>query len=174
MQIVSGIYKNRKLKSPLGDKTHPMGSREKMALFNILYPYIENSVVLDAFAGSGALGLEAISRGANKVIFIENDKKAVNIIKDNLSLLGREAISKAMIVAKSIENYKDEPEKYDIIIADPPYDHFEISQIKTLLQFLKKDGILALSHPGEAPDLPNLTLQKSRKYAAATISFYTY
>lgn len=172
MQIISGIYKNKQLKSPNSDKTHPMGSREKMALFNMLLPYLPSSIVLDAFAGSGALGLEAISRGAKEVTFVENSGKIAKIIKENLENLGETAKNQAKIIVKDIEKYEDEPEKFDLIIADPPYDHFKPEQIENLVKFLKKDGILTLSHPGEAPEFKNLTLQKSHNYAAATISIY--
>lgn len=172
MQIISGIYKNKPLKSPNSEKTHPMGSREKLALFNMLMPYLPSSIVLDAFAGSGSLGLEAISRGASEVVFVENSGKIAKIIKENLENLGEEAKNKAKIIVKDIEKYEDEPEKFDLIIADPPYDHFKPEQIQNLVKFLKKDGILALSHPGEAPVLKDLKLQKSHSYAAATISIY--
>lgn len=172
MQIISGIYKNKPLKSPNSEKTHPMGSREKLALFNMLMPYLPSSIVLDAFAGSGSLGLEAISRGASEVVFVENSGKVAKIIKENLLSLGNDAKDHAKIVMKDIEKFESEPGKFDIIIADPPYDHFEPKKIQNLTPFLKKQGILALSHPGEAPEFTNLKLQKSHSYAAATISIY--
>ena len=172
MQIISGIYKNKPLKSPNSDKTHPMGSREKLALFNMLMPYLPSSVVLDAFAGSGSLGLEAISRGASEVVFVENSGKVAKIIKENLLSLGNDAKEKATIITKDIANFESEPEKFDIIIADPPYDNFQPEKIQNLVPFLKKEGVLALSHPGAAPEFEGLQLQKSHTYAAATISIY--
>lgn len=172
MQIISGIYKNKPLKSPNSDKTHPMGSREKLALFNMLMPFLPSSVVLDAFAGSGALGLEAISRGASEVVFVENSGKIAKTIKENLLSLGKDAANHATIITKDIDNFESESEKFDIIIADPPYNHFESQKIQNLVPFLKKQGILALSHPGVAPDFTDLELQKSHTYAAATISIY--
>ncbi|MBR3177548.1 RsmD family RNA methyltransferase [Candidatus Saccharibacteria bacterium] len=83
LHILAGKYKGTKLASPNLKTTHPMGSREKLALFNMLAPYLEGAKVLDYFAGSGALGLEALSRGASSVAFVENNPRACQIIKDN-------------------------------------------------------------------------------------------
>ncbi|MBR3414997.1 RsmD family RNA methyltransferase [Candidatus Saccharibacteria bacterium] len=88
LRILSGKYKGTKLKSPDLATTHPMGSREKLALFNMLSPYLEGATVLDYFAGSGALGLEALSRGAASVTFIENNPKALQTIRENCERCG--------------------------------------------------------------------------------------
>ena len=167
MQVISGIYKGKNLKSPQSDKTHPMGSREKLALFNMLLPYLENAVVLDAFAGTGALGIEALSRGASTATFIEKDHKVTKILRENLA-----NIDGVTIIEKSVATFEAEPATFDLIIADPPYDHFEPGLIDHLVVFLKPDGILALSHPGETPEFDGLTLLKSRNYASAAISIY--
>ena len=171
MQVISGIYKNHPLKSPNDDKTHPMGSREKLALFNMISPYLEDALVLDAFAGSGALGIEALSRGAQRVIFVEKSGKIAKTIKENLENLGEDALQKSTIIVKDIDNFII-TNKLDLIFADPPYNLFDTTKISPLGEYLKPNGILVLSHPGEAPILPNLTLQKSHSYAAATISIY--
>ena len=167
MQVISGIYKGKNLKSPQSDKTHPMGSREKLALFNMLLPYLENAVVLDAFAGTGALGVEALSRGASAVTFIEKDHKVAKILRENVA-----NIDGTTIIEKSVGAFETEPETFDLIIADPPYDHFDPELIGHLIAFLKPNGVLALSHPGEAPGFEDLNLLRSRSYAGATISIY--
>lgn len=87
LRILSGKYKGTKLATP-GGATHPMGSREKLALFNMLSPYLEGARVLDYFAGSGALGLEALSRGASEVVFCENNRKAQKVIEGNIQQIG--------------------------------------------------------------------------------------
>ena len=171
MQVISGIYKNRPLKSPNDEKTHPMGSREKLALFNMISTYLPGSTVLDAFAGSGALGIEALSRGAKKVIFVEKSGKIAKTIKENLVSLGEKAVENAVIHTEDVTKFNAE-ETFDVIIADPPYNLFNPSIIESLIKLLETDGILVLSHPGEAPELPPLKLQKSHTYAAATISIY--
>ena len=169
MQVISGIYKNRKIESPNSELTHPMGSREKMALFNMLQPYLAGATVLDAFAGSGALGIEALSRGAKKVVFVEKSAKIAKVIKANLKAVAPEADTEVII--SDIKNFTAD-QTFDLIIADPPYDHFEVSEIQPLSSILNESGVLALSHPGEAPGLDGLALQKSHTYAAATISIF--
>ncbi|MDO4760122.1 MAG: 16S rRNA (guanine(966)-N(2))-methyltransferase RsmD [Candidatus Saccharibacteria bacterium] len=166
MQVISGIYKGKNLKSPQSDKTHPMGSREKLALFNMLLPYLENAVVLDAFAGTGALGIEALSRGASGVVFIEKDHKVAKVLRENIA-----NIDDATVVEKSVDSFETD-QAFDLIIADPPYSSFKPEQIENLIKFLKPSGVLALSHPGDAPEFTELKLLKSRSYAGATISIY--
>ena len=167
MQVISGKYKNLRLESPNDSHTHPMGSREKLALFNMLQPYLTGARVLDAFAGTGALGIEAISRGAREVVFVEKSAKVAKTIKNNL-----------VKVTEPTEIFIGEAEKYttsepfDLIIADPPYDHFDPAKIEALTKFLKADGVLVLSHPNTAPELAGLVLEKSHSYAAANISIY--
>lgn len=167
MRIISGIYKNKEILTPGTDKTHPMGSREKLALFNMILPYLPEKRVLDAFAGSGALGLEALSRGASEAVFVEKDEKAVKIIKENLKSLG---VTNATVVKSTVDAFEPE-EKFDLIFADPPYNKFEKSQIEHLARFLSSDGTLVLSSP-EPVDLPGLKLLKSRKYAGCIISIF--
>ena len=81
MRIISGIYKNREFSSPDDIKTHPMGNREKLALFNMLLPYLSEKIVLDAFSGSGALGFESLSRGAKRVVLSKKIKKSQKQLK---------------------------------------------------------------------------------------------
>lgn len=166
IKITSGIYRSRAIATP-GGKTHPMGERERIALFNMISEYIHSAVVLDAFAGSGALGIEAISRGAKEVTFIESNPVASRTIHDNLATLG----ASGTIVTSRVSSFLSDTE-FDVILTDPPYDDFKLDEVCYLVQFLKKNGIFVLSHPGEAPEVPGLTLTKSRKYAGATISIF--
>ena len=150
-----------------GKGTHPMGAREKLALFNMISSDLPGAVVLDAYAGSGALGIEALSRGADEVVFIEKNLRAANIIKENLVKLG---LSAEVFEGEVVKFTTDK--RFEAIIADPPYDDFRVEEVEHLVQFLAKEGILVLSHPGEAPDLPGLELSKTRRYAGAHISIY--
>ncbi len=179
MRITSGIFRGRKLVSPNSEATHPMGDREKLALFNSLGDSIKGAVVLDLFAGSGALGLEALSRGAKNVDFVENSRKAVLSIKSNISAL--EVLNSTNIFAQDVKVFLDyalaNPKKYDIILIDPPYDKFEkffnpntgvatnktnsgsagqctsycASAIFNLSELLSPEGKIVLSHPGLVP-----------------------
>lgn len=147
MRIISGKYKNRELKSPRFAKTHPMGERERLAIFNMLAselgtPDLAGKTVLDLFAGTGALGLEALSRGAAHATFVEKEYRALECLKDNLRDIDNCEVIKGDV-------YKIElNEKYDIIFIDPPYDRFDI-KILEYKKFLKEDGCLIISSPKE-------------------------
>ena len=167
IRITSGNLRGRSIKSPKSDLTHPMGSREKIALFNMVSSILSGARVLDAFAGSGALGIEALSRGAHEVVFVEKNRHAAQIIKNNLAALGLEA----QVVCSDIVNYTDK-DGFDLILLDPPYDSFKIESIEKIGHLLKKNGIMVLSHPGDAPTIDKLTLQKTHQYAAAHLSVY--
>lgn len=166
VRIISGKYKNQAISTP-GGATHPMGDREKLALFNMLSDILPGAKVVDAFAGSGALGLEALSRGASEVVFIEKSPKVCQIIRQNLKKLSEDG----EVVVSSVKNYNTSSD-FDVVLADPPYDNFDLDEVSLLANFLKIGGILVLSHPGETPDIPGLTLEKTRQYAAAHLSFY--
>lgn len=168
--IAGGKYRGRKIATP-GGATHPMGSRERLALFNMLTGKIEDESVLDVFAGSGALGIEALSRGASEVVFVEKNRVAIETIKQNLAELG--ASDNTRVVKSSVRDAISDLGEFAVVLADPPYDNFDITEVRLLAQVVKNGGVLALSHPGEAPEIPGLTLLKSHSYAAAHLSLYT-
>ena len=192
VKITAGEFRGRKITTP-GGQTHPMGERERLALFNMIADYLPGAVVLDAYAGSGALGFEALSRGAKEVLFIDSSAKAESCIIDNMMTLGYYQIlggseapdpyklakefdkgwqgGAADVVRTKVANFQSE-QRFDVILADPPYDRFVLAEIEHLGQFLKGAGLLVLSHPGDAPKIEGLALQKSKKYAGATISIY--
>lgn len=170
IKITSGKYRGRSIKSPNSRLTHPMGAREKLALFNMISEYLPGAVVLDAYAGSGALGIEALSRGANYVTFVEKNPRIAGVIRKNLAELS--LAEQASVSEWDAKNFLP-PRNFDVILADPPYDNFDLRGIENLAKFLEKGGVFALSHPGEAPEINGLILQKTRKYAAARISIYT-
>lgn len=120
MRIISGKYKGN-LVSFQADHIRPTTDRVKESQFNILAGYIENSRVLDLFAGTGSLGIEALSRDANEVVFVEQHKKSIEIIRKNLEKL--KVIEPTQIIAKDVISYlkKYSGEPFDIIFADPPF-----------------------------------------------------
>ena len=166
VRISSGKYRGMVLQTP-GVGTHPMGAREKLALLNIINDFLPGAKVLDAYAGSGALGIEALSRGASEVVFIEKSPKAAKIIRKNLQNIGVDS----EVLTQNVINFTTD-DRFGVILADPPYDDFELTGVEHLTQFLDTGGVLVLSHPGEVPELPGMALKKSRKYAGATISVY--
>lgn len=170
IKITSGKFRGRTIESPDSKATHPMGAREKLALFNMIADYLPGANVLDAYAGSGALGIEALSRGASYAIFVEKNPRVAQVIHKNLADLNLVEISDVYV--QDIEVFSP-TEKFDVIIADPPYDSFEAREVDNLTNFLKKSGVLVLSHPGDAPRVKGLRLEKTHRYAAARISIYT-
>lgn len=166
VRITSGKYRGRKIATP-GGATHPMGDRERLALFNMISSYLDGAKVLDAFAGSGALGIEALSRGAGEVTFLEKNTQAARVIRDNL----KDLQIKADVVVTKASNY-DSAEVFDVIIADPPYDDFELTEVTSLIKHLKSGGVFVLSHPDKTPEIDELTLIKTNQYAGAHLSIY--
>lgn len=179
LRVISGLYKGQKLRSPESAFTHPMGAREKLALFNLLQPSLDaTSKTLDLYAGSGALGIEALSRGVEAVTFVEKSPKIAHLISDNLSSLNpAPAESNTIIFSEAATSFCERPEYlsyFDIIIADPPYDNFHSEDLASISQILSKDGVFALSSPAKAdpPELPGLQQETTRTYAAARLTVY--
>lgn len=165
IRIISGKLGGRLIDTPKTDKTHPMGDRERAAIFNRLRGDIAGKDILDAFAGSGAIGLEALSLGANSVDFLENNQKATKTIKANVAKFKLEAQGK---IVRKLQK------EYDIIFADPPYDNPQYEYIEEILKSLKHGGIFVLSHP-ESPapwEFRGLSLFSDKSYAAAHIKMY--
>lgn len=168
INITSGTYRGRKLLVP--STAHPMGSREKLALFNMLGSKVVDAKVLDAFAGSGALGLEALSRGAVSVTFLEKDPRAAKVIQQNIATLN--VADKTEVIRSAAANHQTG--NYDVIFIDPPYNQFKEEEFLSLAELLAPDGILVLSHPAShIPTFDNLKLQTTRHYARANISLFS-
>ena len=171
VKITSGLFRGRELKAPQNGVTHPMGSREKLALFNSLSDKIKDKIILDVFAGTGALGLEALSRGASHVTFIEADKKAAEILKQNAIVLG---------VFEQVRIYNTKAEKidfdspFDIVIADPPYEYFHDLPLSVLARLAKTAReYFVLSHPSDFdPHAIDAELLSTKAYAGSRITIF--
>ncbi|MGP8185219.1 MAG: 16S rRNA (guanine(966)-N(2))-methyltransferase RsmD [Terracidiphilus sp.] len=127
MRIIAGTYRSRALDAPPGLSTRPTSDRLRETLFNVLAPRIESAIFLDLFAGSGAVGLEALSRGASSVTFVERDRAALGILRGNLARLGiREGVrvhaGSVSAFLRSAARPHPKPERYDVVFLDPPYD----------------------------------------------------
>ena len=119
MRIVAGAFRGRQLKSPTWDGLRPTSDRLRETLFNILGPSVRGARVLDGYAGTGAIGIEALSRGAAGVTFVEKDPRAVKLIEANLALLGASGAIIRAGLAEAVARLRGQV--FDLIILDPPY-----------------------------------------------------
>ncbi len=143
MRVISGSARGRKLISPKGLDTRPTADIVKESLFNIIQFDIQGRRVLDLFAGSGQLGIECMSRGAQSAVFIDERRDAVNIIKENLKKCG----FNAEVLQTDAVTYLQRGEKFDIVFVDPPYDseYYEIVMKNiNLFDILNEGGIIII------------------------------
>lgn len=171
VRITGGELRGRKLKTP-GEGTHPMGERERIALFNMLAGEIQDKRVADLFCGGGTLGIEALSRGADFTWFVDKSERATTAVRQNLADLGVNEAASGVLRADVAAAVRSATERYDVVIADPPYDKYSEDMLRELPNIVTDGGMVVVSHPGEAPELPEMELLKTRKYAGASISIY--
>lgn len=173
MRVIAGEARGRKLSSLEGEQTRPTTDRVKESVFNIVMPYIRGANALDLFAGSGALGIEAISRGAAWCTFVEKSREALSIIRKNLE--DTKLKERATVTMQDALSFLENAEKsYDLIFLDPPYDGgFYEPVLETISKrgLLQKDGILVLEKRASAsPGIPEaMTVLKERTYGKITI-----
>lgn len=173
MRIIAGWLGGRNFVSPKAFRTHPMSEKMRGGLFGVLGD-IKGLSVLDVFAGSGALSFEAISRGAKDILAIEVDKTAHQIINSNIESLNisdRVKVTKAYFNAWSTRNAKH---KYDLVLADPPYDNLPYRDLKKLPVHLKDNGTLVLSWPSNMEELKleGLNVVSVKNYGDGQLVFY--
>ena len=141
MRIGSGRFRGRKLHAPKGQETRPTGARLKKSLFDVLGAELENVRVLDLFAGAGALGLEALSRGAAEVVFVEKGRRAAEAIHKNIDELGLVGYTELRVLAvrSALRGLSAEDRSFDLVFADPPYRSHELEE---LLEALGESGLV--------------------------------
>ena len=179
LRIIAGRFGSRLINADVGRATHPMGDRVRSALFARLLSHrsIDGVRVLDAFAGTGALGLEALSRGAGSVTFVERDRVALRVLRDNIKLLG--VSEQVTVVSTSVKTWldtKDQSDLYDIILADPPYNYPQLETVSRLVETLQPGGLMILSYPGRlrVPYQPIgvVVVDDFRSYGEATLAVF--
>ena len=171
MRVVSGKYKGKILKSPKSDHIRPTGDKVKQSLFTKLQFFVPNAVVLDLFAGSGSLGIEALSRGAKKVYFIDKDKRSIMLTKENLKGIDANAIVMNCDYQIALEKIT---EKLDLILVDPPYASGVYEHVlNTIWQkgLLSDDGIIVCEHPNELTFESNFQIFDQKRYGTVTLSY---
>ncbi|HEY8316662.1 MAG TPA: 16S rRNA (guanine(966)-N(2))-methyltransferase RsmD [Gaiellaceae bacterium] len=174
MRIIAGSHKGHTIHAPKGRDTRPTSDRVRENVFNILGP-VDGAAVLDLYAGSGAMGLEALSRGASKAVFVERDGDAARTIERNLDKLrlAGTVIRKDAVSALAAE--AGSGRKYDLVLVDPPYDVYadmEPRLARYLPSVLTEDGVVVVETDVRVePTLP-LEQRTTRKYGAARITIY--
>ncbi|MBP5426727.1 MAG: 16S rRNA (guanine(966)-N(2))-methyltransferase RsmD [Clostridiales bacterium] len=182
MRVIAGEAKGHKLVTLKGDTTRPTMDKVKGAIFNMIAPYMYDASVLDLFAGSGALGIEALSRGAKNAVFVDKSRSSVDIIKKNLN--HTKLIDKATILNGDVVEIVSRAElgnpHFDIIFMDPPYNKKFAQKVLIFLEsngILKDSGIIIVEHSKD-DELPmqigRLRMTRSKQYGITIISFYQY
>lgn len=177
MRIIAGSRRGHTIQTPKGLDTRPTSNRVRESIFNIVAPWVEGARVLDLYAGSGAMGLEALSRGAEAVVFVEADPQAVRAIErnlDKLRLTGARVVRHDVVTGLGQE--AGVGRKYDLVLADPPYgmtDHGPLSRY--LPGVLADDGLLVFETAAKIePDVPGLAVRTSRKYGSTRVTVFEH
>ncbi|MDR1664232.1 MAG: 16S rRNA (guanine(966)-N(2))-methyltransferase RsmD [Clostridiales bacterium] len=179
MRVISGAARGCRLTAPKGVNTRPTADRLKENLFNILQPRIAGAYFLDLFSGSGAIGIEALSRGADAAVFVERDFAAVSVIRENLrkTKLAERAGVLALSAGEALARLFNDKKTFDIIFMDPPYGSELAKTTFALLaryNILKDGGILIAELPseGDAPVSEIFAPLKSKTYGSTRMVFY--
>ena len=179
MKVISGKLKGRKIIGYDIDGTRPTMDRVKESIFGSIQGHLEDSVVLDLFAGSGNLGIEAISNGASICYFVDNNKKCIKTIQDNINQFNIE--EQSIIIQNdykyAIEKFVENQVKFDIIFVDPPYQYRLMNEILDIVKeynILKDDGIIVLEYSFDKlnEDIDGYRLLKYKKYGDTYVSIY--
>jgi len=175
VRVVSGSARGRRLKTPEGYDIRPTTDNVKESLFNIIQFDIEGRRVLDLFAGTGQLGIEALSRGAAAATFVDRDRNAVNIVKENLKTCG----FSARVLNEEAVGFLKRGERFDVIFVDPPYDanlYEPVLETIKLIDNLTDGGIIVCEARRERP-LPDMPapyrLRKEYRYGKVKLAIYT-
>ena len=176
MRIIAGTRKGHRIAAPRGHRTRPTGDRVREALFNIVGP-VDGAAVLDLFAGSGALGLEALSRGARRCVFVDDDRAACRAIKENLEKLG---LTGAPVLQRdAIGVLREEAtagRRYDLVLVDAPYERWEELEARlagALPAVVADEGAVVVETDGRVePRLP-LHMRTTRRYGSARLTVFS-
>ena len=179
MRVIAGRYKGRRLKAPTWDGLRPTSDKLRETLFNILGPRIEGANVFDGYAGTGAVGIEALSRGARHVTFAEQDRRAGALIAANITVCDSaadytiETGDVAMLLRR--HTAKGRPAAFDVIWLDPPYDSDSSDALDAAAKALAPGGLVVLERATRRePDVPaSLARVRDVKSGDSTLTFFT-
>jgi 16S rRNA (guanine(966)-N(2))-methyltransferase RsmD len=170
MRIIAGSRRGHRIDAPRGLDTRPTADRVRESAFNLIGP-LDGAAVLDLFAGSGAMGLEALSRGAGSCVFVEASRDACRTIDANLTKLRFEAI---VLCQDALRALAAETGTFDLVVCDPPYDYAERERLAPhLARVLAADGLLVYETAAKLePAVRGLEPRTSRRYGAARLTLF--
>jgi 16S rRNA (guanine966-N2)-methyltransferase len=179
MRVIAGSLGGRRLKAPSGRVTRPTSDRVKEALFAMLGP-LDGATVLDLFAGTGALGIEALSRGAERAVFVERDARVARVLKDNLAELGlggATAEVRCVDALSALRSAQGREETYDLLFIDPPYAQarWPNTELSAMLPSLLRPGArVVVESDRRAPLELELEIERQRTYGDTAITIHRY
>jgi 16S rRNA (guanine966-N2)-methyltransferase len=170
VRIIAGTHRGHRIAAPRGRETRPTSDRVRENAFNLIGP-VDDAEVLDLFAGSGAMGLEALSRGAGHATFVEHDRDACRVITANLDKLGLRA---TVLCQDALRAVAQERKRYDLVLCDPPYDYDRSRLAPHLSKLLKDDGVLLweTSSREPPPEVAGLGERTTRTYGSARLTLF--
>lgn len=175
MRVITGKARGRKLKAPEGLDVRPTTDGVKEAIFSAIQFEIEGRIVLDLFAGSGQLGIEAISRGAEKAVFVDSSQTSIKVIRDNIAHVGFEAQSEVVNMPNTAF-LRSTRETFDIALLDPPYDRRLIQKsLPALTSVMSDSGVIVCEHEAgcHLPEEVNgFVISRSKKHGRTGITIY--
>jgi 16S rRNA (guanine966-N2)-methyltransferase len=173
LRVIAGELGRRFFDSPKSDATHPMSERVRGALFNKLGD-LTGKTVLDAFAGSGALSFEAVSRGAASALALEKDRVAQKILAHNIEMLGLGDRVRLIRANCRMWSEQNPTARFDLILLDPPYHDMQLSTVSLLANHLNANGLMVLSYPGRdsAPTVNGVVVVDDEVFGDAALAFY--
>jgi 16S rRNA (guanine966-N2)-methyltransferase len=177
VRIIAGERKGHTIFAPRGRETRPTSDRVRENVFNIVAPWVEGARVLDLYAGSGAMGLEALSRGAVSVVFVESNADAVRAIERNLDKLRLTGATIVRVGATTgLAQEASAGRKYDLVLADPPYSMTDYDALARYFpRVLAEDGLLVLESSARTePELAGLEVRTSRKYGSTRVTVFAH
>jgi len=176
MRITGGTGRGTRLRVPAGDRVRPTADKVKQALFNILGDRVRDAVVLDLYAGTGGIGIEALSRGASRAVLVDDSRKSLQVIRRNVEQAG--CGDAAQVIAAKAESFiRKAAERFDIVFLDPPYTQ-EIERLLDLIagsELLEPDAIVVAEHFKKQPSPESaggLSLYREARYGDTVLAFY--
>ena len=175
MKVISGSLRGRKLEKLVNDEVRPTMAKIKESLFNIIQFRIEGRNFLDLFSGTDQIGIEALSRGASSAVFVDNDRRALDIINKNLKSCG--LLKRSRIVSKDVNSFLiTNKENFDIVFLDPPYKSSILNEVLLKVEkFIKESGIIVcecLKDHESLTNVGNFILTRRYKYGEKLILVY--